>query len=118
MYRVLAFLFVVLSCTLIPVAKADAQTTALTQFHTDLIVGGAWTHQHYWGSVTQPVCSWYNVTCNANGDVTSIILADNKLEGTLPGYLFQSLPYLQTLILGGPSRLNVIFGTLADIVDG
>lgn len=49
------------------------------------------------GSSTN-VCAWFGISCNTDGEVTSISLTGHALEATLPSTLSQ-LPALQTLIL-------------------
>ena len=49
-------------------------------FKTD---GGNWTYDTNWQS-EEPICTWYGITCDADGDVTKIDLPSNGLSGPIP----------------------------------
>ncbi|MYD36029.1 MAG: PQQ-binding-like beta-propeller repeat protein [Dehalococcoidia bacterium] len=59
--------------------------------------GPNWTERTNWLSEA-PLSKWHGVTTDANGRVTMLNLADNGLNGTLPGEL-RGLSELQSLIL-------------------
>ncbi len=70
--------------------------------------GSGWNFQNNWLSA-QPINQWYGIVTNANGCVEEILLADNKLTGTLPTGL--SFPELKNLNFGG-GGVNQIAGTV------
>ncbi len=49
-------------------------------FSTD---GGNWTSDTNWQS-DEPICTWYGITCDADGDVSKIDLPGNGLSGAIP----------------------------------
>lgn len=67
----------------IPKNVCPADSLALITLY-NVTDGINWTNS--W-NLSQPVSSWYGVTINASGCVTSIALANNNLIGTLPSEL-------------------------------
>ena len=65
----------------------QTQRTILTKFYSGTN-GPNWSNDKNWLSDDVPVCSWYGIKCNAAGEVTSIDLEDNQLDGTTPADLF------------------------------
>jgi Leucine-rich repeat (LRR) protein len=59
--------------------------------------GNNWINDDNWLS-DKPVCEWYGVTCNENGYVIELNLADNNLTGEILSEI-QSLRFLQRLYL-------------------
>lgn len=45
--------------------------------------GGGWTNNINWLDRTADVCTWDNVVCNSNGDVTGLELQNNNLVGSV-----------------------------------
>ena len=71
----------------------DCSSLESVYFETD---GASWTQDHGWLASVDP-CEWHGIGCKDN-EITSIILPDNGLSGTLPSSL-SSLENLQTLNL-------------------
>jgi len=69
--------------------------------------GKAWAEGSNWSDSNVPSCEKDGVSCNANGDVTSIDLPERGLSGTLPAEL-GFLSHLKTLNV----RSNAIGGKL------
>ena len=44
--------------------------------------GRSWTRSENWMTDTT-VCMWYGVQCDVDGHISSLVLPDNKLQGTL-----------------------------------
>jgi hypothetical protein len=62
-----------------------------TLYYSTNLVGLTWTLEDLW-TTAAPVCgpndsNWFGVECDQNGDVISLNLAANSLEGTLPSEL-------------------------------
>jgi RHS repeat-associated protein len=76
----------------------QAQYDALMALYNS--TGGAeWTNRTGWGTpFPTNVGTWYGVTANGQGFVTSIAMQSNNLNGTLPSQL-SNICSLQTLIL-------------------
>ena len=51
-------------------------------------------------------CKWHGVTCDANGNVTSIDLSGNGLIGTISSAIFTGLPQLLELNLANNKDLT------------
>jgi len=86
---------------------ADEQVCALSGLF-DATGGNFWTNNDGWLNYTD-VCDWYGVSCSNDGVVTSIDLAENGLNGTLPGNgVWDRLSNIDTLYLEG----NDIIGSL------
>ncbi|MXX03541.1 MAG: hypothetical protein F4Z49_07240 [Gemmatimonadetes bacterium] len=66
--------------------------------------GGNWTGRQNWLTAA-PLSAWHGVTINDQGQVTSLDLADNNLEGTLPSRL-SDLRSLSILDLSNNSSLS------------
>ncbi len=70
--------------------------------------GPNWTNNHNW-LTSQPVSTWYGVSADANGHVTSLSLDRNRLRGQLPN--LNALVKLEVLNLS----YNMLTGTIPDL---
>jgi hypothetical protein len=59
-----------------------------------------WTQRVGWLNSQIDYCSWFGITCNANGLIDTIQLRANKLQGKLPNELSVMNNSLQTLDVG------------------
>ena len=60
--------------------------------------GQNWTTSYGWGNKALSVCDWYGVTCGeCSGDVTSLSLSDNGLEGNLSSTPMEELTDIASL---------------------
>jgi len=85
----------------------DEQVCALSGLF-DATGGNFWTNNDGWLNYTD-VCDWYGVSCSNDGVITTIDLAENGLNGTLPGNgVWDRLSNIDTLYLEG----NDIIGSL------
>ncbi|KAG7362767.1 RHS repeat-associated core domain containing protein [Nitzschia inconspicua] len=65
----------------------------------NVLNGRNWMNDDGWLELDQNVCEWHGIECDSStGRVTSIILRNNKLSGTVPSDLFE-MPRLQVLNL-------------------
>lgn len=64
------------------IPASECQTLETFYYSTS---GGEWNNHSRWLVTTTP-CSWYGVTCSS-GHVTSLILENNQLRGTIPSQL-------------------------------
>ena len=65
------------------------QLAALEDFYTALTHGEDWRITYNWNTGGGDFCKWHDedghgVTCDANGDVVSLVIPDNNAIGTLP----------------------------------
>ena len=74
---------------------------------------GCWQEVAHWGS-ERPVAEWYGVFVDGTGQVESLILAGNGLQGALPEEL-KALPGLTSLDLTGNRLTGTIPVTLGDL---
>ncbi len=74
---------------------------------------GRWQEAAHWDS-TRPLAEWYGVFVDAGGQVESLILAENGLQGPLPESL-GALPGLTTLDLTGNRLTGPIPAPLGDL---
>ncbi|WP_041257381.1 FG-GAP-like repeat-containing protein [Fibrella aestuarina] len=70
--------------------------------------GTGWATRTNWLAGCNP-CGWYGVGCDGNGRVTSLVLGNNQLSGSLPASL-STLTSLTTLALDN----NQLTGSLPD----
>ena len=84
------------------VASPDA--AGLTAFY-GATGGPNWVNKDGWLS-NDPIGDWYGVDTNAGGRVVKLDLRGNGLQGPLPSDLKDTLPFLQTLYLGGNGGLT------------
>ena len=78
----------------------------------DATHGSQWKIRTNWGQDATTICSWYGVTCLSNsttGLVSSIMLPDNNLNGTVPSALFD-LQALEAIDFS-KNRVDVKFDT-------
>ena len=75
---------------------------------------GRWQEAAHWGSEL-PLAEWYGVFVDETGQVESLILAENGLQGALPEGL-GALPGLTTLDLTSNRLTGTIPATLGDLV--
>ena len=94
--------------------RSDPQLSALRSLY-DATNGKEWTTSSGWTEKLDPkVCTdFYGVKCNGGGEVVSLVLAGNKLSGTLPEAL-GALTSLQTLDLSS----NALRGSIPPGVVG
>jgi len=83
--------------------STDANTReALIEMYNTM-GGRFWKKSDNWLNPGRPVCEWYGIICDDDGDyVTGINMKDNDLEGTFPSALF-SLEKLNSINLSGNS---------------
>ena len=62
------------------------QDVVLSLFY-NATIGESWEGDNNWSDSNVPTCDKDGVTCNANGDITSINLPERGLSGTLPAEL-------------------------------
>ena len=74
---------------------------------------GRWQEVAHWGSA-RPLAEWYGVFVDGTGQVESLILAGNGLQGALPEEL-KALPGLTSLDLTGNRLTGTIPVTLGDL---
>ncbi len=74
---------------------------------------GCWRGVTHWGS-ERPLAEWYGVFVDGTGQVESLLLAGNGLQGALPEEL-KALPGLTSLDLTGNRLTGTIPGTLGDL---
>lgn len=79
----------------VEISRTPNQQGALTKLYK-ATKGKSWTRKGNWDTKNS-LDKWEGVTCNNNGEVVSINLAENNLQGTLPDifYAFPSLGRLQ-----------------------
>ncbi|PRP89789.1 hypothetical protein PROFUN_00131 [Planoprotostelium fungivorum] len=83
--------------------RVDGQTQA--QQRSDLMLlynsagGSSWTSKTNWGG-SNP-CTFYGVTCDGSGNVTSLRLENIGMQGTIPSGFGQNLGYMQILAITG-----------------
>jgi len=81
------------------------QLAALEDFYTALTHGEDWRITYNWNTGGGDFCKWHDegghgVTCDANGDVVSLVIPDNNAIGTLPDCI-GNLTALKTLTVAG-----------------
>lgn len=101
-----------------------AQTQVLGLLY-DMTGGSAgnWHLSDNWGDGDPCWDMWYGITCDEHGHVIAIELADNKLQGNLPGNLAQLTSLLKLDVSSGaehynghPNRLrNRLYGELPSL---
>ncbi|EFA84670.1 leucine-rich repeat-containing protein [Heterostelium album PN500] len=97
----------VLDATATTVGERDALVALYDQCG-----GNDWTMKSNW-KVSDPCTNnWYGVICNPNGQVTSLILEENNLVGSLPQQL-ENLIHLESIILDG----NLLTGQIPNIFE-
>ena len=84
-------------------ASTDEQRTALMDFYGDTH-GEDWLQGTDWGSDSD-YCSWYGIGCDGLGNVTSLNLRSNKLNGALT-HRITKLIHLQDLHLSSNNLLR------------
>jgi hypothetical protein len=80
--------------------------------------GKTWTTHTNWRETLTPCLNWSGVTCDVNGNVTGIALANHNLTGTLPSD-FSALTELQNFDVSGniglssavPTSLTTVLGS-------
>ncbi len=91
-----------------------AQRAVLVQLFGDTS-GPRWENKVYWNSSVS-YCQWYGIRCD-NGNVTSINLFSNQLQGTISPSISQ-LKYLRTMtIASNPGLSGVLPSSLPQIAD-
>jgi Leucine-rich repeat (LRR) protein len=71
--------------------------------------GDMWHNNTNWMSHVADPCDWYGIACNENGDVISINLENNNVQGMLPVDVF----YLPALI-----EINLNLNPISVLFDG
>jgi hypothetical protein len=97
-----------------------SERAALVNFYANT-AGPVWVNSTGWLGAPGTECSWYGITCNAEGTaVTGIEMAGNGLRGTLPA--LSALTQLQTLNVanagGGFNQapaFNFLYGTIPQL---
>ncbi len=83
------------------------QRTALVALYT-ATEGANWSVSDNWDS-SEPLSTWYGVTTNEEGNVTELLLPNNRLRGQIPD--LSALASLTTLSLGS----NLLNGPVPDL---
>ena len=78
--------------------------------------GENWINNSGWNT-SSPVCTWYGVTCDSADHVTSLVLENNHLIGTLPPGI-GDLIYLTTLKITGNKPTCDVFRCYEDKLGG
>jgi hypothetical protein len=95
----------------IPAAERDTLLNLYIYTH-----GGGWAHVGGWNGPPGSECSWYGITCDAQGQtVVSVNLSDNLLHGSLPD--ISQLENLQYFNVGPSSHsfLNLLAGPIPSL---
>ena len=87
-------------CSAAHAAIPGSERDALIAFY-ESTNGDSWTDSSGWMGAPGTECSWFGIGCHGAGDtVTSIVLADNALTGSIPTFL-EDLTNLEVLELRG-----------------
>ena len=68
--------------------KADQKGALIALYNATK--GKSWNHNEGWGNAKSDIGSWAGVKCNGEGNVTSLNLSNNNLQGRLPEALSTS----------------------------
>ena len=69
------------------------ECTALKNFYVGASKGDGWIYKPNW-LLGGTYCSFYGVSCNAEGHVTKLVLPGNGLQGVIDPSIFTKLPFL------------------------
>ena len=89
----------------VPESHVDQRTALIALYNAT--AGANWTDKTNWLGAEGTECTWFGVQCDFGGNVSSLILRQNNLVGSLPNEL-ASLSALQNFDLGG----NQLSGTI------
>lgn len=89
----------------VPESHVDQRTALISLYNAT--AGDNWTDKTNWLGAEGTECTWFGVQCDFGGNVSSLMLRQNNLVGSLPNEL-ASLSALQNLDLGG----NQLSGTI------
>ncbi|MEM6631275.1 MAG: hypothetical protein AAF694_16450, partial [Bacteroidota bacterium] len=95
--------------------ECQSEYDALMALYNDTN-GPGWTNQSNWNNSScpcDPAAPWYGVTCNGQGEVIGLNLAQNGMSGTLPrtdanGIIWDRLPALAVIDFSGNSLTGLI----------
>ena len=62
--------------------KTDIERTTLMALYNGT-QGDDWFNNTGWNT-SSPICTWYGVTCDSANHVTSLVLENNNLKGSIP----------------------------------
>jgi hypothetical protein len=115
-HRIASLMVSILLALVTTAVQADipvGEQTALHNLYASTN-GASWTNNTNWRNGAGTECTWFGVTCDAGGTtVTGINLSINKLTGTLPARLLNTLPNLVTFYVAG----NQLTGAIPALTD-